>query len=103
MNGPTALRLISLLDGISLLILLGIAMPLKYAADMPMAVRIVGSVHGGIFIALCLLLLIALRWPRWQLRHSLAVGIAAVIPCLPFWLDRRIQQWSSPEAVAERS
>ena len=53
------LRLASLLDGVSYIILLGIAMPLKYAADMPMVVRIVGSAHGFLWIALCLFLLLA--------------------------------------------
>lgn len=44
------LRLVGFLEGMSYLILLGIAMPLKYLADMPIAVRIVGSLHGGLFI-----------------------------------------------------
>ena len=39
------LRLSSLADGFSYIVLLGIAMPLKYMADMPMAVQIVGSLH----------------------------------------------------------
>ena len=44
------LRLMGFIEGMSLLILLFIAMPLKYWADYPMAVTIVGSVHGGLFI-----------------------------------------------------
>jgi len=43
-----ALRLFSLLDGISYIVLLGIAMPLKYLADKPLAVRVTGSVHGAL-------------------------------------------------------
>jgi integral membrane protein len=46
------LRLFSILDGISYLILLGIAMPLKYLADEPLAVRIVGMAHGVLFSGL---------------------------------------------------
>ena len=52
-NSIDRLRLASILDGISYLILLGIAMPLKYLAGMWMAVRMVGSIHGGLFLALC--------------------------------------------------
>lgn len=44
------LRLVGFLEGVSYLVLLGIAMPLKYWAGMPLAVRIVGSAHGGLFI-----------------------------------------------------
>lgn len=44
------LRFVGFLEGMSYLILLGIAMPLKYWAGMPLAVRIVGSMHGGLFV-----------------------------------------------------
>jgi integral membrane protein len=44
--------MLSWLEGISLLLLLGVAMPLKYLFALPLAVRIVGSVHGILFLAL---------------------------------------------------
>lgn len=44
------LRTMGFIEGMSLLILLFIAMPLKYWAGLPLAVTIVGSVHGGLFI-----------------------------------------------------
>ena len=44
------LRLVALLEGTSFVVLLFIAMPLKYLADLPLAVRIVGSVHGALFL-----------------------------------------------------
>ena len=44
------LRLVGFLEGVSYLVLLGIAMPLKYWAGMPLAVRVVGSAHGALFI-----------------------------------------------------
>ncbi|MCG8586614.1 MAG: DUF3817 domain-containing protein, partial [Pirellulales bacterium] len=40
------LRLLSIVEGTSTLLLFGIAMPLKYIYEMPMAVRVVGSLHG---------------------------------------------------------
>ena len=40
------LRRLGFAEGVSTLVLFGIAMPLKYLADMPMAMRIVGSLHG---------------------------------------------------------
>ena len=47
------LRAIGMLEGVSFLVLLGVAMPLKYLAGMPAAVKIVGWVHGILFVALC--------------------------------------------------
>lgn len=52
MSGSRTLRILSRAEGISLLGLLFVAMPLKYALDVPVAVRIVGSVHGVLFLAL---------------------------------------------------
>ena len=45
------LRLLGVVEGTSTLILFGIAMPLKYLAGMPMAVTVVGSIHGALFVA----------------------------------------------------
>lgn len=85
------LRLASLLDGISFLILLGIAMPLKYVAGMPMAVRIVGSVHGFLWIALCLLLLLALLKKKLSLAWCVIVFVGALVPLMPFLLDHKLK------------
>jgi integral membrane protein len=85
------LRLASLLDGISYLILLGIAMPLKYMAGMPMAVRIVGSAHGFLWIALCLLLLVALLKKKLSFGWCVVVFVGALVPLMPFWLDHKLK------------
>ena len=44
------LRLVGILEGISFLVLLGIAMPLKYLAGQPEAVKVVGWAHGALFV-----------------------------------------------------
>ena len=85
-----ALRQLALIEGISTLVLFGIAMPLKYFAGMPLAVRIVGSLHGALFVALVLMLLLAIR--KVPISPALAAaGIAAaVVPGGPFLLDRHL-------------
>lgn len=90
-----ALRYLAVVEGISTLVLFGIAMPLKYLAGMPMAVRIVGSLHGALFVALVLMLLVAIR--KVPISPALAAaGIAAaVIPGGPFLLDRRLARLQS--------
>ena len=85
-----ALRHLAVIEGISTLVLFGIAMPLKYFAGMPMAVRIVGSLHGALFVALVLMLLVAIRKVPISLGVAAAGMVAAVIPGGPFLLDRHL-------------
>ena len=50
MTALRQLRLVAFLEGSSFLVLLFIAMPLKYLAGLPLAVRVAGSVHGLLFL-----------------------------------------------------
>ena len=86
------LRVVGKLEGISYLILLGVAMPLKYLADMPLAVRIAGSAHGGLFILLMIFLGLAWRRAPLSLRQVLSVFIASLLPFGPFVIDRRLER-----------
>lgn len=90
-NPIDRLRLASILDGVSYLILLGIAMPLKYLADLPLAVRIVGMAHGLLFIALCGCLLAVLLDRRLPFRWCVVVFLCALVPFAPFLLDRKLR------------
>jgi integral membrane protein len=85
-----ALRQLAIVEGISTLVLFGVAMPLKYLAGMPLAVTIVGSIHGFLFVALVLMLFVAI----WKVPISLGLAaagvVAAIIPGGPFLLERRL-------------
>lgn len=84
----TAVRRLGLIEGTSTLVLFGIAMPLKYLANLPMAVRIVGSLHGFLFVALAILLFWAVsRVPISRAAAWLGV-LAAIVPFGPFVYDR---------------
>lgn len=85
-----ALRHLAIIEGISTLILFGIAMPLKYFAGMPLAVRIVGSVHGALFVALVVMLLLAIRKVPISPAMAAAGIAAAIAPGGPFLLDRHL-------------
>lgn len=86
------LRITGLADGISLLILLAIAMPLKYIWGIDKAVTIVGSIHGGIFSLYALAILYAAFRIKWSLLWSAASIAAAIIPFGNFILDRKLKQ-----------
>ena len=70
MKSPVPLlRRVAIIEGISFLVLLGIAMPLKYFANMPMPVKVVGWAHGVLFLIFCAALLRTKLVARWPLRR----------------------------------
>ncbi|MDC0722352.1 DUF3817 domain-containing protein [Nannocystis bainbridge] len=85
-------RLVSLLEGVSFLVLLGIAMPLKYAAGIPEAVRYVGWAHGLLFVLFILALLSASTAARWPLSKIAGAFIASIVPFGAFVLERRLRE-----------
>ena len=81
-------RCVGFLEGVSTLILFGVAMPLKYMADMPLAVRIAGSIHGFLFVGLALLLMLAINRIPISKRLAFTGILAAIFPFGPFVYDR---------------
>ena len=86
------LRLTSISEGLSYLLLLGVAMPLKYVFHHAVAVKIAGSIHGALFVALCLMILLALMRARLPFRTATLVGIASLLPAGPFFADRLLKR-----------
>lgn len=86
------LRHIGFAEGISFLVLLGVAMPLKYLAGVALAVKVVGWAHGLLFILLLIALAQAKHRARWSVGYSAVVVIAALLPFGPFVIDRRLQR-----------
>jgi integral membrane protein len=89
------LRLLGLVEGTSTLLLFGVAMPLKYLAGLPLAVTIVGSVHGLLFVALTIMFLTAIERVPIGARLGLAGIAGAVVPFGPFVVDvwlRRLER-----------
>ena len=100
-NPIPLLRRVALIEGVSFLALLGIAMPLKYLANLPLAVKYVGWVHGLLFVAFCWALLQTLmRVSNWTFLRSAGVFIASLLPFGPFVIDRKMKQWEA-EAILE--
>jgi integral membrane protein len=87
------LRRIAFFEGVSFLLLLCVAMPLKYRFDMPMAVKIVGWLHGILFIILCASLIDTKMTAKWSFGRTATIFIAALLPLGPFVVDRRMAAW----------
>ena len=81
-------RKAALAEGISFLVLLLIAMPLKYGLDMPLAVKFTGWLHGIFFIwywAAAVPLFTVLRWP---IQRIIGLGLASILPFGTFVMER---------------
>lgn len=85
------LRAVGFLEAVSFLILLGIAMPLKYAADIPSAVTVFGMLHGVLFILYLAAIVHAFFVRDVSFRKSLLAVAAAFVPFGPFLLDRKLR------------
>jgi integral membrane protein len=85
--------LINFVEGISFLILLFIAMPLKYMFDYPVATKIFGMIHGILFIMFLILLSQAIQKYKFSLKFSLILFIASLIPFGTTWTDKKLKQY----------
>jgi integral membrane protein len=86
------LRVLGLCEGVSFLLLLGVAMPLKYWAGYPMAVRIVGWLHGLLFMGYCWTLFEVAVARGWPLGKIIKLFVAALVPFGPFVMDRSLRE-----------
>ncbi len=80
---------ISILEGISFLVLLGVAMPLKYIFNMPEMVQHVGMAHGVLFIGYILGCLILIRPMNWSARESAIIMSCSLLPLGPFYVEKK--------------
>ena len=82
------LRIITFAEGISYLVLLFVAMPLKYFAGYPSAVRSFGMIHGVLFVIFVLYVVICLIKYRWGISKAAIIFVASLIPFANFYVDR---------------
>lgn len=85
------LRVIGNIEGISYLLLLGVAMPLKYLAGMPEAVKIAGSIHGFLFVGFMVALANVWRTEKWSIKKVAVAFILSLVPFGTFYLDKQIR------------
>jgi integral membrane protein len=84
---------INSIEGYSYLLLLFIAMPMKYAFGYPMAVKIAGMIHGILFILFCLLLIKAWQEKRWAFSENIIFFVASLIPFGTFFTKEKIKSY----------
>ncbi len=93
MNPLRQLRFVALLEGLSFVLLLFVAMPLKYASpSLPIAVRIVGSVHGLLFLVFVGALYRVVLEYEWPARRWLAAFVSSIVPFGTLVFDRSLKR-----------
>lgn len=84
------LRIIGFLEGVSFLVLLFIAMPLKYVLGMPEMVKKVGMMHGLLFVLYVMAVVIAKIEKDWSMGKTGLALLVSVVPFGTFWADSKI-------------
>jgi integral membrane protein len=86
------LRIVGLVEGVSYLVLLGVAMPLKYFAGVPAAVKSAGSAHGLLFVLYVMALGAVAFERRWSLLRTTLFFAASLVPVATLVLDRSLRR-----------
>ena len=94
------LSVMALVEGSSLIALVLLAVPLKYAADWPLGVKIIGPIHGALFIWATIALVMTLTRGQLSLLRGLGVLFASLIPFGGLWSHRMLRRQLDTLAVA---
>lgn len=84
-------RVTALAEGSSFLVLLFVAMPMKYVMGMPIAVRVVGPIHGILFLLYVAQLATLRTKQQWDNRFSFFAFLASLLPFGPFIFDKHLR------------
>jgi integral membrane protein len=83
-------RILTYLEGFSLLVLLMIAMPLKYLIGNAEPVRFMGTIHGTLFLMFVYTSIVLGRQLRWSSRRIVVSWMIASIPLGPIFFDKNL-------------
>ncbi len=86
---PKWFQYIGRLEGASFLILLMLAMPLKYYAQWPVLVQIMGPLHGALFLAYCASVFMVGASADWSAKKQSLALVAAVLPGGTFVFEKK--------------
>ena len=86
------LRIISLLEGISYLLLVFIGMPLKYQMDLPMPNKVLGMGHG--ILTMIFMAILIMVWNEKKITTDIAIKtfIASLIPFGAFYMEKKLKE-----------
>ncbi len=96
-------RIVSMLEGVSFLLLLFVAMPAKYQFGIPEAVTVMGWAHGFLFMAYVYMAVNLSNRYMWSPMYTIGVVLAGMIPFACFVLEMRLKRDAEQETVLASS
>jgi integral membrane protein len=94
-------RVLAYVVGVLLLVLVFVAMPLKYFADRPTMVAVVGPLHGFLYMVYLVVAFDLAVRARWSLRRTLPLLLAGTVPAMSFVAERKATAWVQAETSRE--
>lgn len=95
----TRYRVAAYVVGVMLLVLVLVAMPIKYFGHDSTPVQIVGPIHGWLFAIYLVVAFDLARRTDWPLKRTLGVMIAGTVPFLSFVVERKVNGWLAAAAA----
>ena len=83
-------RIIAFFEGISLLLIFFVSMPLKYLMDMPGPNMVIGMSHGILFLLYISFLIWVTIEYKWSFKKAALAFIASFIPFGTFYADKHL-------------
>ncbi|MBC6109948.1 DUF3817 domain-containing protein [Pedobacter fastidiosus] len=91
-------RKVAVAEGISYLLLLFIAMPIKYLLHFDKVVKYTGWAHGLLFVLYAATLILAWQEQKWKFGKAVLIFLASLLPFAPFIVDRKLKDERPVEA-----
>ncbi|MDQ0640004.1 integral membrane protein [Pedobacter sp. W3I1] len=96
------LRLVGYLEGISLLVLIFVAVPLKHYFNDPRLVKNLGPIHGALFLLFIFLTISVGVEEKWKFKDTTwKILLACVVPFGTFYIDRHILQHTEANQIGK--
>lgn len=97
MSTLSIFKKVAIAEGISYLVLLFIAVPLKHFAGMPLAVKYTGWVHGLLFVLYVMMVIMCWTEYKWKAGKVATVFFASLLPFAPFIVEKRLKEESEDQ------
>jgi integral membrane protein len=92
MQTSSIFRKVAVAEGVSYILLLFIAMPIKYIFHMPLAVKYTGWAHGLLFVLYVAFFVMTWMESRWKLSKAGMYLFSSLLPFAPFWVDKQLKK-----------
>ena len=93
-------RIVALLEGLSYILLLFIAVPIKYFGQDPQYVKLLGMPHGLLFVGYIVLAVLIGKELKWSTKTFALVFLASILPFATFYVDQKILKKTIPVNAA---